>query len=59
MAGPRSAGVWLFLLGVLLGLAAFRRTRQRGALLVGTHDTPIGTEVLGGAANAPGDREPQ
>ncbi|WP_327146247.1 APC family permease [Nocardia sp. NBC_01327] len=57
--GPRSAGVWLFLLGVLLGLAAFRRTRQRGALLVGTHDTPIGTEVLGGAANAPGDREPQ
>ncbi|MEV6067751.1 APC family permease [Nocardia sp. NPDC052001] len=48
--GPRAAGVVLFLLGVAVGLMVFRRARRRGALLVGTHDIPIGADVLGGSA---------
>lgn len=47
--GPRAAGVWLLALGIALGLAGLRRARRHGPHPLGTHDTPIGSEVLGGA----------
>ena len=55
---PRSAGVWLFLCCLALALAWFVRARLRLATRIGTHDTPIRDEVLGGGPTS-SDRWPR
>lgn len=54
---PRAVGVWLFVCSVALALAWFARARRMVARM-GTHDTPIRDEVLGGALTG-SDRRPR
>lgn len=47
--GARAVGVWLFILALVAGTTISWRLRRRLPAL-GTHDIPIGAEVLGGSA---------
>ncbi|GAB2513908.1 APC family permease [Nocardia heshunensis] len=53
-SGPHAAGVWAFLAALATGTVVFARLRRSRLPDIGTHDIPIGSEVLGGAEAAAG-----